>query len=115
MNSRRDTEIQLHDIPSNGSALRNWSQTLLKILNELSDDDLKIMKYDLKNNEEYRIPVSSIERTDNRVDLADLMLKRWGKRQSVLNIRDLMKKIPHNDDVMINLFTPVLEEIGETW
>ncbi|KAK7177059.1 hypothetical protein R3I93_001114 [Phoxinus phoxinus] len=115
MNSRRDTEIQLHDIPSNGSALRNWSQTLLKILNELSDDDLKIMKYELKNNEEYRIPVSLIERTDNRVDLADSMLKQWGKRQSVLNIRDLMKKIPHNKDVMMNLFTPVLEEIGETW
>ncbi|KAK7177058.1 hypothetical protein R3I93_001113 [Phoxinus phoxinus] len=115
MNSRRDTEIQLHDIPSNGSALRNWSQTLLQILNELSDDDLKRMKYDLKNNEEYRIPVSLIERTENRADLADSMLKWWGKRQSVLNIRDLMKKIPRNDDVMMDLFTPVLEEIGETW
>lgn len=101
-------------IPS-GSALRNWSHTLLEILNELSDDELKRMKYYLKHNEEYRISKSSIEGTDNRIDLADVMLKQWGKRQSVLITRDLMKKIPRNDDVMIDLFTPVLEGIGETW
>ncbi|XDV19034.1 hypothetical protein PO909_024609 [Leuciscus waleckii] len=110
----RHTEIQLCDIPSNGSALRNWNHTLLHILNELSDDELKKMKYNLKQNEEYRIPMSSIEGTD-RVDLADLMLKQWGKLQSVLKTRDLMKKIPRNDDVMIELFTPFLKEIGETW
>ncbi|XDV19031.1 hypothetical protein PO909_024607 [Leuciscus waleckii] len=112
VNSRK-AKIQF-EVSSNGSALRNWSHTLLHILNELSDDELKRMKYYLKQNEEYRIPMSSIERTD-RVDLADLMLKQWGKLQSVLKTRDLMKKIPRNDDVMIELFTPVLKEIGETW
>jgi len=83
-------------------------------LNELSDHELKRMKYCLKHNKEYRIPKSLIEEAD-RVDLADLIYNQWVGRCSVLKTRDLMKKIPRNDDVMIGLFTPVLKEIGETW
>lgn len=99
---------------SSGSALHGWSDTLLKILNELSDEDLKKMKYSMCWNEEYKIYRGSVEHRD-RVELADLMLKQWGEWQSVLKARDLVKKIPRNDEAMIELFEPFLKSIGDTW
>ncbi|KAK7171099.1 hypothetical protein R3I94_001113 [Phoxinus phoxinus] len=107
-------EIPLYNLSSNGSALRNWRDTLFQILKDLSNDELKEMKYYMCYNDKHRIPKSSLEDKD-RVDLAEQILKQWGDRLSVLKTRDLMKKIPRNDDVMMELFTPVLEEIGETW
>lgn len=65
-------------------------------------------------NEEYKINRGSVEHRD-RVELADLMLKQWGEWQSVLKARDLMKKIPRNDEAMIELFEPFLKSIGDTW
>lgn len=102
-----------HLIPT-GSALRNWGATLLQILNELSECDLKTMKFHMQLTDEYRIPMSFIEERD-RVDLATHILKQWDDRSSVRKTRDLIKKVPRNDDVMINLFTPYLKAIGETW
>ncbi len=99
---------------STGSALHGWSDALLNILNELSDEDLEKMKYYMYRNEEYRIYRGSVEHRD-RVKLADLMLKQWGERQSVLNTRDLVKKIPRKDDAMKELFEPFLKSIDETW
>ncbi len=72
------------------------------------------MKYLLCWNEEYRIYRGSVEHK-NRVKLADLMLKQWGERQSVLNTRDLVKKIPRKDDAMKEQFEPFLKIIDETW
>ncbi len=96
-----------------GSALHGWSDALLNILNELSNGDLKKLKYLLCWNEEYRINRGSVEHRD-RVELADLMLKQWGERQSVLKARDLVKNIPRNDDAMKELFEPFLKSIDET-
>ncbi|KAK7177060.1 hypothetical protein R3I93_001115 [Phoxinus phoxinus] len=96
-------EIPLYNLSSNGSALRNWRDTLFQILNALSDYELKKMKYYMGNNE---------WNNKDRVDLAELMLKQWGGQLSVLKTRDLMKKIPRNDDDMKELFTPFLKE---TW
>ncbi|XP_026107133.1 GTPase IMAP family member 4-like [Carassius auratus] len=107
-------ELQVWRQEAVGSALQRWSDALLKILNELSDEDLKKMKYSMFWNEEYRTYRGSVEHRD-RVELADLMLKQWGERQSVLKARDLVKKIPRNDDAMIELFEPFLKSIGETW
>lgn len=115
VNSRRQTAIPLHGLPSENSALHNWGVTLLEILNELTSDELKKMIYYMMNwKDEYKIQRCSIEQA-NRIHIADLMLREWGKPQSVVKTRDLIKKIPRNDDVMIKLFTPVLKEIGETW
>uniref|UniRef100_A0A8C0YTS4 Uncharacterized protein n=2 Tax=Cyprinus carpio TaxID=7962 RepID=A0A8C0YTS4_CYPCA len=111
---RSQTQIQLRAIPSKGSALHGWSDALLKILNELSDEDLKKMKYSMCWNEEYKIYRGSVEHRD-KVELADLMLKQWGEWQSVLKARDLVKKIPRNDEAMIELFEPFLKSIGDTW
>ncbi len=72
------------------------------------------MKHSMYWNEEYRICRSSVEHK-NRVQLADQMLKQWGELQSMLNTRDLVKKIPRNDDAMKELFEPFLKIIGETW
>lgn len=97
------------------SALDNWGYTLLNILNELKDAELKEMKYHMKNwKDEYKIYRSLTEERD-RVDLADQMIREWGKQESVLKTRDLIKVILHNNDVIIKLFTPVLKELGETW
>uniref|UniRef100_A0A9J8DD13 Pyrin domain-containing protein n=1 Tax=Cyprinus carpio carpio TaxID=630221 RepID=A0A9J8DD13_CYPCA len=110
---RSQTQIQLQALPS--KALLGWSDTLLKILNELSDEDLEKIKYFLFwNTTKYGICRSSAEHK-NRVKLADQMLKQWGEEQSVLNTRDLVKNIPRNDDAMRELFEPYLKSIGETW
>ncbi|XP_058639272.1 uncharacterized protein LOC131544809 [Onychostoma macrolepis] len=111
---RSRNQIQMQELHSKGSALHGWSDALLDILNELSDEDLKKMKYVMYWNEKYRIYRSSVEHRD-RVALADHMLKQWGELQSILNTRDLVKKIPRNDDAMKELFEPFLKIIGETW
>lgn len=99
---------------STGSALHGWSDALLKILNELSDEDLEKIKYFMCWNEKYKIYRSLVEHK-NRVQLADQTLKQWGEFQSILNTRDLVKNIPRNDDAMKELFEPYLKIIGETW
>ncbi|KAK7171098.1 hypothetical protein R3I94_001112 [Phoxinus phoxinus] len=119
---RSYTQISLHVLPSNsgervapGSVLQHeWGVTLLQILDELSDDQLKTMKDRMHLSKEWKIARSAME-DKTRGHLVDLIIEKWGERQSVLKTRDLMKKIPRNDDVMIDLFTPFLEEIGETW
>lgn len=114
MSIRSQNQIQLRALPSKGSALIGWSDTLLKILNELSAEDMEQMEFSMIWNEKYRICRSSVENR-NRVKLADQMLKQWGEWQSVLNTRDLVKNIPRNDEAMKELFEPFLKSIGETW
>ncbi|KTF94031.1 hypothetical protein cypCar_00032667 [Cyprinus carpio] len=114
MGSSASQEDQVPLLKDN-EALLGWSDTLLKILNELSDEDLEKIKYFLFwNTTKYGICRSSAEHK-NRVKLADQMLKQWGEEQSVLNTRDLVKNIPRNDDAMRELFEPYLKSIGETW
>lgn len=89
-----------------------WSETLLKILEMLKDYEVKKLKYYLKEDEEFTISIDSIV---DIIDLADAIKNQWGKRWAVLKLRDLIKKIPRNDDKMIQHFAPFLEKIGETW
>ncbi|KAK9978441.1 hypothetical protein ABG768_020192 [Culter alburnus] len=107
----KSTQIQLHDLSSKDSALNNWSETLLKILEMLKDYEVKKLKFFLNEVEEFTISIDSID----RVDLVNTIKNQWDKRRAVVKLRDLIKKIPRNDDKMIQLFTPFLEEIGETW
>ncbi|KAK2913337.1 hypothetical protein Q8A67_001736 [Cirrhinus molitorella] len=112
MSIKNHNQIQLQVLPSKGPALHGWSDTLLKILDQLSDEELKKMKYFMYWNEKYKITRSSVEHK-NRVDLADQMLKQWGELQSILNTRDLVKNIPRNDHAMIALFEPFLKSIDQ--
>lgn len=102
--------ISSDHIPTD-SALNNWSETLLKILEMLKDYEVKKLKFFLNEVEEFTISIDSID----RVDLVNTIKNQWDKRRAVVKLRDLIKKIPRNDDKMIQLFTPFLEEIGETW
>ncbi|XP_067227744.1 uncharacterized protein [Chanodichthys erythropterus] len=105
-------QMQLDDLSSKGSALNNWSETLLKILEMLKDYEVKKLKFFLNNNEEFTISIDSIV---DSVDLANAIKNQWDKQRAVLTLRDLMKKIPRNDDKIKQLFAPFLEEIGERW
>ncbi|XP_048038047.1 LOW QUALITY PROTEIN: structural maintenance of chromosomes protein 2-like [Megalobrama amblycephala] len=108
----KKTQIQLHDLSSKGSALNNWNETLLKILEMLKDYEMKKLKFFLNNDEEFTISIDSIV---DSVDLANAIKNQWDKERAVLKLRDFIKKIPRNDDKMIQLFAPFLQEIGETW
>lgn len=95
-----------------GSDLHDWGVALLEILEELSNDQLK--KFTCLMRLEWKTPKSSLAGKD-RCDLVELIIEKWGEGGSVLKTRDLMKKIPRNDDKMTNRFQPYLEKIGATW
>ncbi|XP_067293825.1 uncharacterized protein [Pseudorasbora parva] len=101
-------------VPTGSVVLREWGLGLCKILDELSDAQLKKMQDFMHLDKEWNIPRRLME-GKNRGDLVDLIIEKWGQRQSVLKTQDLIKKIPRNDDCMIELFRPFLNEIGDTW
>ncbi|XP_048034677.1 uncharacterized protein LOC125260362 [Megalobrama amblycephala] len=111
-NTQTQLHMQLHDLSSKGSALNNWSETLLKILEMLKDYEVKKLKFFLNNDEEFTISIDSIV---DSVDLANAIKNQWDKQRAVLKLQHFIKKIPRNDDKMIQLFTPFLKEIGKTW
>lgn len=92
--------------------MHGWGEALLEILRELTEDQLKRFKDLMHFNKEWKMPRGSVD-GKSRGDLVDLIIQTWGKQQSVLKTRDLIKKIPRNE--LEELFRPFLEELGKTW
>ncbi|XP_056316967.1 GTPase IMAP family member 9-like [Danio aesculapii] len=112
VSKRNHTPIQLQELASNGLVLHGWDEALLEILRELMDDQLKRFKDLMHFNKEWKMPRASVD-GKTRGELVDLIIQKWGKQQSVLKTRDLVKKIPRNE--LEERFRPFLEELGERW
>ncbi|KAG9274540.1 immune-associated nucleotide-binding protein 11-like [Astyanax mexicanus] len=93
--------------------LRGWGSTLVNVLEELKDQQFDNMKCKIGFRNEWKIARSKLD--GSRADVAELMIQTWGEYQCIINIRDIMKDIPRNDQAITSLLMPFLEVIGETW
>ncbi|XP_066537290.1 uncharacterized protein [Hoplias malabaricus] len=94
--------------------LHGWTQNLIDVLEELSEEQFKKMKFLLQNPGKWRIAAGLLEDKD-RTFIATLLIQKWGEHQCIINTRNIMKDIPRNDKIIQDLFKPFLEYIGETW
>ncbi|XP_026878311.2 uncharacterized protein LOC113585166 [Electrophorus electricus] len=101
-----------HELHSDN--LREWPLTLSNVLGDLNDSQFKRMKSLMHFREDWRIPESLLDDKD-RDSLALLLIQTWGEKQCIINIKNIIKEIPRNDNSMKKLIMPYLEEIGEIW
>lgn len=73
--------------------LREWREVLCEILEDLNENEFKKFKFLIPVNKK-----GNLEKADT-TDTADLMIKRWGEKESIEQTKLLMEKIPRNDIV----------------
>ncbi|KAL7875719.1 hypothetical protein AOLI_G00106820 [Acnodon oligacanthus] len=93
--------------------LRGWGNTLVSVLDELKDQQFESMKYIMGCRNEWKLLKSKLG--SSRADVAEIMIQTWGESLCIINIRDIMKEIPRNDQAITSLIMPFLEAIGEKW
>lgn len=94
--------------------LHGWALSLKSIMDELTEDQFKKLKYLVGNSGKTRIAAGLLEGKD-RASLTMLLIQTWGECQCIINIRDIMKKIPRNDSAIQELIIQFLKKIQETW
>ncbi|XP_037399593.1 uncharacterized protein LOC119264785 [Pygocentrus nattereri] len=94
--------------------LEDWYDMLVKILSDLTEQQLEKMKYIRSNRGQCRIPKGHVrDRSPN--NLAWLMVEHWGEEQCIINTINVLKDIPRNDKNTVDLITPFLQKIEEAW
>ncbi|KAI4886314.1 hypothetical protein NFI96_016733 [Prochilodus magdalenae] len=93
--------------------LEDWYDTLVKIMSELSDQQLQKVKGIICNRGQCKIPRGHVE-GQSANNLAKIMIEHWGERQCIINIRDILKDIPRNDKNITDLIIPFLQRTGQT-
>ncbi|XP_007238447.3 uncharacterized protein LOC103035600 [Astyanax mexicanus] len=101
-------------LPVSECDFRSWYDCLVKILEDLSEEQFKKMKNKMCSMQNDRIPTSHAEDKD-RNTLARNMIERWGEEKCISYTRDILKDIPRNDKEIIKIILPFLQSIGESW
>ncbi|XP_035864678.1 uncharacterized protein LOC118496564 [Sander lucioperca] len=84
-----------------------WRRTLISILEELTDSDLRKMLFNLD-----KIP-QGVKTSKAREEIPFLIEKHYGTEKSISEIDKIMKIIPRNDAKVQNLLRPFVEELKE--
>ncbi|XP_051508933.1 uncharacterized protein LOC127414715 isoform X3 [Myxocyprinus asiaticus] len=90
--------------------LKNWKSDLSAIMEELSSEQLKKLKYLMQNcDNRDSIPLAKLEKAENRYELVNLVVETWGFEESVKAIKEFMIKLPRRDNVVTDRLEPYLK------
>ncbi|XP_050971862.1 uncharacterized protein LOC127168819 isoform X2 [Labeo rohita] len=91
---------------------KSWISVLCEIMEDLSTEHFKKLKYLMKHTAE-RVPIRSVrlEEAKERCELANLAVETWGFEESVKAIHAFMEKLPRNDDFVTDRLKPYVRHV----
>ncbi|XP_066578894.1 protein gustavus [Amia ocellicauda] len=78
----------------------NWKIALCKIIDELEHEEYKRMLMFLNDT------LPTVKKEKDRAEMPAVIISYYGEEKSVTVIQEVLKKIPRNDDKMLNLLKP---------
>lgn len=106
---KKSTNKNTHSTAEEHSILgeNKWISDLGEIMEDLKMDDFKKLK-NLMRQTSKRTPIPSmrLEKEEDRCEVANLVVKTWGFKESVKAIREFMKKLPRNDEFVTDRLKP---------
>ncbi|XP_066578876.1 uncharacterized protein LOC136768528 [Amia ocellicauda] len=96
----------MEKLKGNGFTEEEWTSALSDVIENLESEKYKKMLNRLTD-------LSSEEKRNDREDMAKVIIQHYGVKESVTVIADVMKKIPRNDDKIVNLLKPFVTAIKQ--